>query len=352
MSGFHSLTVAGIQQEAGGSATSVTFDLPPALAETFRWQAGQHLPVRFETAGREYRRCYSISSPPGAPLRITVKRVKGGVVSNRISDSLAPGSTVEAMPPAGRFVLAPGALARRTHYFFAAGSGITPLFAMIRAVLDHEPYSAAHLIYGNRSARGIIFREELEALAAAFPDRFTLRHVLSTPRLWSGFTPWRSGRITRDAISAAFAGTPPVAQDVQYWICGPGTMNAGIRKALMELDVPAGRIRMESFGLSSPSGSTGPAGVAATASVTVNGSHREIPVAAGQTLLEAALASGLTPPHSCQSGVCGACRARLTSGRVEMRAQMALSSSEVEQGDILTCQSLAETSELAIVYKD
>ena len=347
---FHSLTIAGIRPEISGAATSVSFTVPPELESTFRWQAGQHLLLRFTIDGKEHRRCYSISNPPGAPLRITAKRVKGGAVSNHIADSLAPGSTVEVMPPAGRFVLPPAPLARRTHYFFAAGSGITPLFAMIHQVLAQEPHSAAHLIYGNASAGSILFREELEALATAHPDRFTLRHVLSSPSLWSWFSPWRSGRITSEVISDAFAEVPPVAQDVQYWICGPGAMNAGLRSALMGLDVPPARIHMESFGGSTRAGEGDGTGIAATASVTLNGRSQPVQVSPGQTLLDAALAAGLEPPHSCQSGVCGSCKARLTAGRVRMRAQMALEDGEADQGLILTCQSLAETEEISFQF--
>ncbi|KIC35609.1 ferredoxin--NADP reductase [Leisingera sp. ANG-M7] len=347
---FHTLTIAGIRQEIGGNAASVTFAVPPELNETFSWRAGQHLPLRFKIDGKEHRRCYTISNPPGAPLRITVKRLKDGVVSNHIADSLKADQSVEAMPPLGQFSLQPDPMARRTHYFFGGGSGITPLFAMIKELLVHEPHSVAHLIFGNKTADTILFREELDALADEHPDRFTLRYMLSLPSMWSWFSPWRSGRIGAEAISAAFAETPPVAQDVRYWICGPGAMNKSVRDALMALDVPAGRIRLESFGGGEMETVTAIKGIATTASFTLNGSRQSIAVAENQTLLEAALAFGLKPPYSCQSGVCGACKARLKSGKVRMRTQMALTERDIEQGDILTCQSLAKTPKLEIEF--
>ncbi len=239
MRDFHTLRVAGITPPEldGGAATSVTFDVPPDLAQTFSWQAGQHLTLRFHLGGgAEQRRCYSISNPPGDALRITVKRVHtGGLVSNHIGDALAPGDLAEVMPPFGRFhLIPPGATARRTHYVFGAGSGITPpLFAMIRAVLEREPWSAVHLIYGNAEVDSILFHEALDGLQAAFPERFTLRHILSAPSLWSWFTPpWRKGRMNAEAVAAAIAETPPPeAQDVHYWICGPGGMNMDVRTA-------------------------------------------------------------------------------------------------------------------------
>jgi len=346
---FFSLNVAEIRPEIKGKATSVIFDLPADLAETFSWQAGQHVTLRFHLNNTEQRRSYTISNPPGAPLRITVKRVAGGLVSNHIGDHLKPGDTVDVMPPFGQYSLTPDPLKRRTHYFFGAGSGITPLFAMINAVLKEEPDSVAHLIYGNADGENIIFAEELDKLASDHATRFTLRHVLSAPSLWSWTSPWRKGRVDAEAIKVAVTETPPVAQDVQYWICGPGAMNTDVSNALMALDVPANRIHMESFGGATVTASS-VTGIAANAQVELGGATYEVPVAADQTLLNAILSAGLTPPFSCQSGVCGACKARLTKGQVHMHARMALEDSDVTRGDILSCQSLATSDELSISF--
>ena len=349
--GFHRLHVAETISEIDGGAKSVVFDLSEAQAAQFDWHAGQHLTLRLDLDGHEQRRSYTISNPPGAALRITVKRVPEGVVSNHICDALEPGDIIEAMPPFGGFSLIPGATARRTHYFFGAGSGITPLYAMINTVLAHEPHSVAHLVYGNADASSILFLDALEALQEAHPDRFTLRHVLSSPSIWSWFTPWRTGRVDAVAIKAAIGAAPPVAQDVQYWICGPGGMNADVRAALMALDAPAGRIHMESFGGEAEL-DTSVTGMAATAEVTLNGARQEVPVAEGQTLLEAMRAAGLSPPFSCQSGVCGACRAHLTEGRVHHRARMALEDGDIAGGAVLTCQAVPTADHVAVEFAE
>ncbi|WP_298849191.1 2Fe-2S iron-sulfur cluster-binding protein [uncultured Ruegeria sp.] len=346
---FFSLKVSEIRPEIKGKATSVTFDTPTNLAETFCWQAGQHVTLRFHFNEKEQRRSYTISNPPGAPLRITVKRVAGGLVSNHIGDHLKPGDMVDVMPPFGQFSLTPDPLKRRTHYFFGAGSGITPLFAMINAVLKEETHSVAHLIYGNADGESTIFGKELDKLKIEHAARFTLRHVLSAPSLWSWISPWRKGRVDAEAIKIAVTETPPVAQDVQYWICGPGAMNKDVSNALMALDVPANRIHMESFGGATMTASS-VTGIAAKAQVNLGGSTYEVPVSADQTLLNAILAAGLTPPFSCQSGVCGACKARLTKGQVHMHARMALEDSDVTRGEILSCQSVATSDELSISF--
>ncbi len=347
---FHSLRVAELRAEIGGGATSVTFDLPADLIDRFAWHAGQHVTLRFILDSQEQRRSYTVSNPPGAPLRITVKREGGGLISNHIADALSVGDRIEVAPPIGRFALEPRRHARRTHYFFGAGSGITPLFAMVQAVLTDEPQSVAHLIYGNRSADTILFRKELDQLVTQHPDRFTLRHALSAASFWSWFSPWRQGRVDAQAVKAAITQTPPVAQDVQYWICGPGAMNRDVSSGLKDLDVPADRIHMESFGAAQPA-DDGVQGCAANAVIQLQDGQHEISVQEGQNLLAAIRANGLTVPFSCQSGVCGACRAQLADGAVHMRSHMALAEGDIAAGHILTCQSLAQTKRLTLDFR-
>ena len=348
---FHPLTVLETREEIGGLARTVMFQVPESLTETYAWRAGQHLSFRFQLNGEEVRRSYSISSSPvsGDPLRITVKRVKDGLVSNHINDNVAQGDVIEVMPPFGRFCLDTAPNLRRTHYFFGAGSGITPLFSMLQSVLCAEPHSAAYLAYGNKNADSILFRESLQRLVQEHGSRIGVRHVLSAPSLWSGFDYWRKGIVDAAAIEALINECPPYAQDAQYYICGPGGMNKAVKSALMALDVPADRIHMESYGGAAEIDDT-VQGMAATAALTLNGEQFNLPIGANQTVLDAARQAGLTPPFSCQSGVCGACRARLTQGNVHMRARMALEDSDIEKGDILTCQSLPTSETLAISY--
>lgn len=346
---FYPLTISDIRPEIEGAATSVSFAVPAHLQDRFQWYAGQHLSLRMTIAGEEHRRSYTISNPPDAPLRITVKRVKNGVVSNHIGDTLKVGDQVEVMAPNGRFFLEADPQAHRTHYLFAAGSGITPMFAMVNSVLTDEPYSVAHLVYGNVEAADILFETELNDLQERFGERLTVRHVLSAPSMWSWFSPWRKGRVDAEAIQAAIVETPPIAQDVQYWICGPGSMNSDVRQALNGLDVPNTRIHSESFGGETEL-DTSVSGVASTVTVKLQGTSHKVEVAKGQTLLEAMRAAGLRPPFSCQSGVCGACIAKVTKGDTHMRSRVALEDADIAKGLILTCQSVPKSSEITMNF--
>ena len=348
---LHPLRVLGTRDQLGGLAKTVMFDVTDDLRDTFAWRPGQHLSFRFDINGAEHRRSYSISSSPhtGEPLRITVKRVKGGIISNHINDAVQKGDVIDVMPPFGGFCLDPGPTLRRTHYFFAAGSGITPLYAMLRSVMAAEPASFAHLVYGNASEKSILLNDALNTLWDAHPDRMSIHHVLSNPGWWSGADYWRKGRVDRGAIEALIRENPPYAQDAQYYVCGPGGMNQGVKDALMSLDVPASRIHMESYGAAADL-DTSVDGAAATAQVTLGGQTHSVDIAKGQTVLEALKTAGLSPPFSCQSGVCGACRATLGLGKVHMRARMALADAEIAKGGILTCQSLPTTTDLSLTF--
>lgn len=348
--GFHGLRIAAVETETK-SAKSIRLDVPDELNATFCWQPGQHVTLRFQLNDREVRRSYSISSSPLGHdgLRITVKRVKGGLVSNHINDHLKAGDQVDVMPPFGGFCLDPAPKARRTYYFFGAGSGITPLFAMARSVLIGEPYSTAYLLYGNKNAKSIIFRDDLKALQAEYPERLCVRHVLSAPSIWSSFDYWRRGRIDAEAVAAFVDEHPPYAQDTQYYVCGPGNMNLDVRTALMGLDVPVERIHGESYG-GEVIVDDSVSGMAASADVEIAGAVETIAIGAGETVLQAVRAAGLQPPFSCESGVCGACRAHLLRGTVHMRARMALDDQDIAQGAILTCQSLPTSGLIEFSY--
>ncbi len=348
---FYPLTVGDVIVELKGVVTTVQFNVPTGLSETFAWRAGQHLSFRFNINGQEVRRSYSISSSPlsGDPLQITVKRVKGGLISNHINDMVNKGDVIDVMPPFGSFCLDAEPQKRRTHYFFGAGSGITPLYSMLHSVLCNEPYSVAYLAYGNKNADSILFDKRLSELTEQYGERISVMHVLSAPSMWKQFNYWRKGIIDREAIEAIIAECPPYAQDAQYYICGPGGMNQSVKTALVSLDVPTNRIHMENYGGSITTDNS-VHGIAATAKLTLGKSVHDVSIASNQSVLDAVRKAGLNPPFSCQSGVCGACRAILIDGTVHMRARMALEDDEVDGGNILTCQALATSETLSITY--
>ena len=148
---------------------SLRFSIPMKLRENFSFKAGQYLTLKFTIGSQDVRRAYSMSSSPlEEDVIVTVKRVKGGLVSNHIHDVLAEGDEIQVMPPQGRFVAEIKEENRKTYYMMGAGSGITPLMSMIRTILEQEPQSSIFLFYGNRDEESIIFKNALDALGKRY----------------------------------------------------------------------------------------------------------------------------------------------------------------------------------------
>lgn len=143
---------------------------------------------------------------------------------------------------------------------------------------------------------------------------------------------------------------PPEAQDCQYYLCGPGSFITQVQIDLQSIDVPANRIHYERFSSSTPSQNE--LGVAATLTVKEQQSEFTVLISQGQTLLQESLQGGHSVPFSCQGGVCGTCTCRLVSGRVSMQSNMALNEQQVQQGLILSCQAITQSSDIKIDYQN
>ncbi|WP_372621558.1 2Fe-2S iron-sulfur cluster-binding protein [Falsiroseomonas sp.] len=354
-SGFHPLRVTRVTRESP-EAIAVTLQPPPQAEALFRFTPGQYLTVRRVLDGEEQRRSYSICAAldEGA-LRIGVKRVPGGRFSSWAVEHLKPGDVLEAMPPEGRFGLMPDpAAAPRTVLGIACGSGITPVLSILASLLAREPESRAVLLYGNRSAADIMFRTALEELKDRYLHRFSIVHVLSREKheLES-----LHGRLDAARIQALLPGLVPPRAIAEAFLCGPEGLSDSATAALTALGLPADHIHVERFtpagGLPTarppapPAPGTKPA---ATATITLDGVTREVPMAEGETILEAGLRAGMDLPWSCRGGMCCTCRAKLTQGAVEMAQNYSLQPWEMAAGFVLTCQSRPKGTQLSVDY--
>ena len=216
---FHKLKVLAVENPIK-EATTITFDVPSDLYESFNYYPGQHLIIKFIVNGEEARRSYSLNSCPfkEEALQVTVKRVKEGLVSNYVGDHLKAGEELEVMIPQGRFYADVKEDAYKTYFLFAAGSGITPIISILKSVLIASPNSMANLLYGNTNQDSIIFKTELDDLQNQFPNRLQIVHTLSKPKVWSSWDQWkgRKGRIDAKAVEWFITNHPPIAQSVSY----------------------------------------------------------------------------------------------------------------------------------------
>jgi ring-1,2-phenylacetyl-CoA epoxidase subunit PaaE len=342
---FHSLRVKSVRPESE-EAVVVSFDVPPELADEFRFTHGQHLTLRHTLEGVEHRRSYSIcAGVDDGELRVAVRKVPGGVFSTWLNEQLQPGDTLQVLAPEGRFFV-PLAPSDARHYLgIAGGSGITPILSILKSVLGAEPKSTFTLVYGNRRQRSTMFTEELEDLKNRYLARLTLHMVFSQEPT---DLPLYSGRLDRAKIGEFLATLVDPERIDHAFVCGPHGVNDEAEAALRAAGIAPERIHIERFGIPDESGpgkrpvQPPRAGDAADARVTIirDGVAREIDFHAEQgNVLDAAAAAGLEVPFSCKSGVCCTCRAKLLEGEVRMERNFALEKHEVEAGFVLTCQS-------------
>jgi 3-ketosteroid 9alpha-monooxygenase subunit B len=320
-------------------ACSIVFDVPPALAAAFDYQPGQFLTVRIPSdRDGSVARCYSLSSSPvtGDKHAVTVKRTPDGYASNWIVANVRPGTVLDVLPPAGLFT--PASL-DSDFLLLAAGSGITPVMSILKSALARGRGRIV-LVYANRDENSIIFADALRGLAAAADSRLLVVHWLDSVQ----GTPAAAGL---QPLLRPFAG-------YQIFACGPDPYLSVVRATAAALGVPPRGVRVERFlslqdnPFELPEPVEG--GVAATLQVTLDGQTRALTWPAGTRMLDVMIDADLDPPYSCREGVCGACACQLTGGDVEMAHNEVLEESDLADGYILACQSVALTAEVSISY--
>jgi len=343
--GFYPLVIKNVEPLTGDSA-AITFAVPPGLAGTFAFAAGQSLTIRHG----DQRRSYSICAPAGAQPRIGVREVAGGAVSGWLVHDVKAGDTVEVLPPAGTFT--PDLSQPGHHVLIAAGSGITPMMSIAASVLAADDKSTVTLLYGNRRSGTVMFADEVADLKDAYPARMQIIHVLSRE---PQEVELHSGRLDRDRLTRLLPATVHVAGVDHWWLCGPHRMVSDAIDVLAGLGVDRARIHRELFWVEDvpPAGATheeAPAGEGASVTVVLDGRSSTLTLAHGTTILDGAQKVRPDLPFACRGGVCGTCRARVTRGEATMRRNYALEPAEVAAGYVLTCQATPISDDITVDY--
>lgn len=351
---FHTLRVLDVARETD-DAVALTLAPPAGAEDAFAFLPGQHVTLRTAIGGEDVRRNYSICATPGEPLRVAIKRVRGGAFSTWATEQLAAGATIEAMAPHGCFTwtFRPGACA--TYVGIAGGSGITPILSILKTGLATEPNSRFVLLFGNRSSNSIMFLEELAALKNRHLRRLQVYHFLTAE---ADDVELFNGRIDADRMEQVLETLIDPSSIDAAFICGPGAMMDSAEAALHAAGVPDGRVLVERF-------TAGPRSAADVErehtleqraaglkmQVTLEGRRRSIEFDPDKgSILENARAAGLPAPFACKAGVCATCRAKLVSGEVEMKVNYGLSDDEVARGYVLTCQAVPLTEGVVLDY--
>lgn len=356
MSRFYSLPVVAKKQETA-DAVSISFQIPDELKEQFRYKQGQYLTLQMEINGEKVRRAYSLSSSPVTDdlHTVTVKRVEGGKMSNKIND-ISLGTILEVMPPQGRFFTEISASNKKHYFLIGGGSGITPLMSIIKTVLHAEPNSRCTLIYGNRNAASIIFKNELDELAAAHPGRLSIIYSIDQPEAgWNGLT----RMLSADTIKQLITQHQGTITEREFFICGPAGMMEQAKKAVEFLGVNAANIHIEYF-TAPVGGEEKPVEVSAPEPdfegskvfVKLGGKEYELLIKDKTTILHAGIKAGIDPPFSCEAGICSTCMAKVIEGTVKMDENNILTDEEVKKGYVLTCQAHPTSKVVVLEYYD
>jgi ring-1,2-phenylacetyl-CoA epoxidase subunit PaaE len=355
---FHTLTIAAVRRLTD-AAIEVTFTIPDDLSDAYSYEPGQYIAIRTTVAGENVRRSYSICQAPiDGQLKVAIKRDLGGLFSTWAIDALTPGMQLEVMSPEGRFTSQIEPTGTAHYVAIAAGSGITPVLALIESVLSASPSNRFSLVYSNRTAMDTMFVDELADLKDRHPSRLALYHLLTRERRSSDLLSGRLDAVKfRDILGSLISPT-----DVDEWfVCGPFDLVQLCRDTLEEFGVDPSGIRYELFTTGRPDRPEGQAGrpIDPTASDDVHritfrldGTTATVtsPVHSNESILNAALRVRGDVPFACAGGVCGTCRATVTSGSVEMVENYALEPEELARGYVLTCQAVPTSESVSVDY--
>lgn len=357
MAKFHTVTVTNIKKTI---RDAVVLTLQPDDINSFDFTQGQYLTFRQKFDGEELRRSYSICSSKQiskqtGSLQVGIKRVDGGAFSTWANTELKIGDTLEAMPPMGNFFSTPQ-LEDNLHYLgFAAGSGITPILSIIRTVFADDPTAKFTLVYANRNINTIMFREELEDLKNLNMGRLNIIHILDDEAQAIDLF---SGCIDANKCAALFKQWIDLETITCTYICGPEQLMKTIERSLLEHGQDKSQIRFELFASGQQgrakkrASSANDASKGVRAKVTLDGESRSFTMTRDTSLLEAAVENTVDAPFACKAGICSTCKAKVTSGEVEMIANHSLEDYEVQAGFVLTCQSYPVSEKVTWNYDD
>lgn len=313
------------------------------------YTAGQFLTFLFNKKnGEDERRNYSISSIPSDtdPLMITVKRIPNGAYSRWLIDSAKEGDELRTIGASGFFTL-PDNIDRYDQFvFFAAGSGITPVYALIKTILQYHPSKKLLLIYSNRSVEYAIFYKELQALQKANPEKFKIEFLFSNA---TSVKNRRLGIYVLEKFLEKYI-TGPLDKQL-FYLCGPFEYMRTITIVLKNNGVMASHIRKETFTIEKPKTKPEPPDKELHSVVAIhNNKEYRFDTEYPETILQSAKALNIPLPYSCEAGQCGTCAATCISGKVWMWRNDVLLDEEIAKGRVLTCTGYAVGGDVVLKY--
>ncbi|WP_452221395.1 FAD-binding oxidoreductase [Lacinutrix salivirga] len=355
MADFHNLKVANIYKETEDTSV-ITFDVPSELYDTFHFRQGQHLTLKADINDEDVRRSYSLcSSPLDKKWQVAVKMIPGGKFSTYVNEVLKTGDQLEVMAPTGTFGVECNPKESKNYLFFAAGSGITPVLSMIKSHLAAEPNATCKLFYVNKTAKSIIFKEELEQLRNKYFGRLEIYYFLTKERRDIELFNGRFDDEKMDVLTNTFIDIPDTNE---VFLCGPEKMVNYVSEYLINAGLPKELVHFELF----VTGLTEEDIKRAERLAKQNVEGTEVTIVDGgkefmftmtkeyDNILDAALGAGADLPFACKGGVCSTCKCKVKEGSVEMKINYALDEKEVSQNLVLSCQAVPTTDKVVVDF--
>lgn len=310
--------IAKVEDHGGAKSFTLVPDKARGTEKMAYFRASQYVSVSLNINGAPVNKPYTIRSNPKDALgsgdtsyTLTIKLTDPAYASAHILSTWKEGDQVDISGPLGDFYYQDLRDAKQV-VAIAGGSGITPFYSMAAAIADGIEDFDLTILYGSRTADGILLKDEIEAVAARSKGRVKVIHVLSHEEK-EGF---EHGFITAELIRKYAP-----QGDYSVFMCGPKAMYTFEEGEMKKLGLPKRRYRMEMSGdyLGAAQNADFPGskkGKVFTLTVDIRGEKQTIPCKAEESLLWAMEQAGIKAPSHCRSGECGWCHSRLVSGDV------------------------------------
>ena len=355
MADFYQIKVADIYKETKDTSV-VTLEIPKDIQDDFKFHQGQHLTFKKNINGEDVRRSYSLcTSPLDNKWQVAIKQVPGGLFSTYANTKMKRGESVDVMQPTGNFYVDLDPSASKNYIAFAAGSGITPILSIIKTHLKAEPKSTFKLFFLNKTAKSIIFKEEIEQLKNKYFQRFHVFYFLTQEQRDIEFL---NGRFTQEKLNILTNTFIDIEDTAHCFICGPKDMIFLVSEELQKAGISKDKIHYELFF----SGDSEVENNRASEAIENKVEGTEVTIIDGgkefhfimdndsDNILDGALASGADLPFACKGGVCSTCKCKVIEGTVEMKVNYALEQDELDKNLVLSCQAVPTSEKVKVDF--
>ncbi|RFS22535.1 hypothetical protein DVR12_12080 [Chitinophaga silvatica] len=334
---YLTLRISKVIVETPGTKTYILENISDQQLD---YQAGQFLTFLITLHGKEYRRSYSFSSSPGIDpfISVTIREKENGEISRHLLRSWKVGDVVTALEPSGRFVYPTITTTPKDVFLLAAGSGITPVYSILKQILADDPSAHIKLIYSNTTPERTIFYEQLQQWQQQYPEQLSCIYLFSNDPD-SMHTYRRLNNTLLETLVSSHLKYDPAS--ALFFLCGPPDYMRTILLTLTYMGFSNDQLHKENFVVNTE------VKIAKTplpddtdlkqVIIRYKNEDIEMMVPGNQTILNHALEQDIRLPYSCKGGVCGSCTAQCISGKVWMSVNEVLTDKELTEGLVLTC---------------